>query len=62
MADEPLRLDAAEVEALAARQHRHRHLADLGGGEDELHVRRRLLERLQEAVERLRPTACALRR
>jgi hypothetical protein len=32
------RLDAAQVEALAARQHRHRHLADLGGGEDELDV------------------------
>ncbi len=32
-------VDAAQVEALAARQHRHRHLADLGGGEDELDVR-----------------------
>ena len=42
------RLDAAQVEALAARQDRHRHLADLGGGEDELHMRRRLFERLQQ--------------
>ena len=33
-------------------EHRHRHLADLGGREDELHVRRRLLERLQQRVER----------
>ena len=47
-----LRLDPPQVEPLAARQHRHRHLADLGGGEDELHVRRRLLQRLQQRVER----------
>ena len=47
-------IDAAQVEALAARQHRHRHLADLGGGEDELHVRRRLFQRLQQRVEGLR--------
>ena len=57
-----LRLDPAEVEALAARQHRDRHLADLGGREDELHVRRRLLERLQQRVERRGARACALRR
>ncbi len=44
-------LDAAEVEALAARQYGDRHLAHLGGGEDELHVLRRLLQRLQQAVE-----------
>ena len=31
-------VDAAQVEALAARQHRHRDLADLGRREDELHV------------------------
>ena len=37
--------------ALAARQHRHRHLVDLGGGEDEDDVGGRLLERLQERVE-----------
>src|SRR5262249_53779907 len=46
--------DAAQVEALAARQHGHRNLADLGGGEHELDVRRRLLERLEQGVERLR--------
>ena len=44
-------LDAAQVEALAARPHRHRHLVDLGGGEQELDVVRRLLERLQQPVE-----------
>ena len=44
-------LDAAQIEALAARQHRHRDLADFGGGEDEFGVRRRLLQRLQEGVE-----------
>ena len=42
-----------QVEALAARQHRHRHLARLGGGEDELHMLGRLLERLEQAVEGL---------
>ena len=42
-----------QVEALAARQHRDRDLADLGRGEDELGVRRRLLERLQQRVEGL---------
>ena len=45
-------LDAAEVEPLAARQHGHRDLADLGRGEDEFGVRRRLLERLEQRVER----------
>ena len=45
-------IDAAQVEALAARQHGDRHLADLGGGEDELGVRRRLLQRLEQGVER----------
>ena len=43
---------AAQVEALAARQHRDRHLAGFGGGEDELHMRRRFLQRLQQRVER----------
>ncbi len=46
--------DAAQIEALAARQNSDRNLADFGGGEDELHVLRRLFERLQQAVERLR--------
>jgi hypothetical protein len=48
-------IDAAQIEALAARQHRDRHFADFGGGEDELGVRRRLFQRLQEQrVERRR--------
>ena len=46
-------LDAAQIEALAARQDRHRHFADFGGGEDELHMRRRLFQRLEERVEGL---------
>ena len=46
-------VDSAQVEALAARQDGDRHLANLGGGEDELHMLRRLLERLQQAVEGL---------
>ncbi|MDF9865854.1 hypothetical protein M2437_004836 [Methylorubrum pseudosasae] len=46
-------LDSAQVEALAARQDRHRNLTDLGGREHELGVGRRLLQRLQEGVERL---------
>ena len=50
---ELVRLDAAQVEALAAGQDRDRDLADFRGGEDELGVGRRLLERLQEGVERL---------
>ena len=44
-------IDPAQIEALAARQHRDRHLADFGGGEDELGVRRRLFQRLQQRVE-----------
>ena len=46
-------LDPAKIEALAARQDGDGDLADLGGGEDEFRVRRRLLQRLQEGVERL---------
>ena len=53
MRDKLRRFDAAQIEALAARQHRHRHFADFGGGEDELHMRRRLFQRLEQAVERL---------
>ena len=53
MRHELVGLDPAQVEALAARQDGDRDLADLGGGEDELRVRRRLLQRLQEGVERL---------
>ena len=43
-----LGVDAAQVETLAARQHGHRHPADLGGGEDEDDVLGRLLEGLQQ--------------
>ena len=53
MIDQNLGLDAAQVEALAARAHRHRHLLDLGGGEEELHMLGRFLERLQQRVERV---------
>ena len=52
MGDEQAGIDPAQVEPLAARQHGHRHLADLGGGEDEFCVRRRLFQRLQERIER----------
>ena len=46
-----LRLDPAQIEALAARQHGDRHLADLGGGKDEFDMGRRLLQRFQQRVE-----------
>jgi hypothetical protein len=46
--------DRLQVEALAAREDRRQHLLRIGRGEDELHVRRRLLERLQQRVERRR--------
>ena len=52
--DQDLRLDPTQVEPLAPAQDRHRNLADLGGGEDEFGVGRRLLQRLQQGVERLR--------
>ena len=45
--------DAAEVEALAAREDGDRDLVHLGRGEQELDVRRRFLERLQKRVERV---------
>ena len=51
---ERLLRDAPEVEALAARVDRLGHLLRIGGGEDEHHVARRLLERLQQRVERRR--------
>ena len=41
-----------EVELQAARQHGDRDLLRVGGGEDELDVRRRLFQRLQHGVER----------
>ena len=43
--------DALELVTLAARDDRLRQLVDLGRREDELHVLRRLLERLQQRVE-----------
>ncbi|MDR9256640.1 hypothetical protein FEP14_03177 [Burkholderia multivorans] len=42
-----------QVELQAARQHRDGNLLRIGGREDELHMRRRLLERLQHRVERV---------
>ena len=45
---------AGEVEAVAAVDHRRQDLLRLGRGEDEDRVRRRLLERLEERVPRLR--------
>ena len=44
-------LQAAQVEALAARQNRHRHFADFGRGENEFYVRWRLFEGFQQGVE-----------
>ena len=52
MLGELLGRDAAQVEPLAARQDGDRHLVHFGRGEQEFHMRRRLLERLQERVER----------
>jgi len=46
--------DAAEVEALAAGEDGGRDLVDFRGREDELHVRGRLLEGLEQRVERRR--------
>ncbi len=51
MGDQFVGGDAPEIEALAARQDGDRHLADLGRREDELHMLRRLLQGLQQAVE-----------
>ncbi len=45
--------DASQVEPLAAGQHGHRDLPQLGGGEHEFHVRRGFLQRLQQRVERV---------
>ncbi len=45
--------DPAQVETLAAGQNRNRNLADFGRRENELHMFRRLFERLQQAVESL---------
>ena len=50
----------AEVEPLAAADDRGRHLVRLGGGQHEPHARRRLLEELQQRVERLAGQALRL--
>ena len=54
MLDEQAGVDAPQIEALAARQDGDRDLADFGGGKNELGVRRRLFQRLEQRVERLR--------
>ena len=51
MGGELLGGNAAEVEALAAREHRHRHLVHFGGREEELHMLRRFLKSLQQRIE-----------
>ena len=43
--------NAPQVKTLAARQHRDRQLVDLGRGKQELHMRRRLFQRLEQGVE-----------
>ena len=53
MGAQDVRLHPAQVKALAAGQDGHRHLADFGGGEDELGVGWRFFQRLQQGVERL---------
>ncbi len=40
-----------QVELQAARQHRHGQLLRVGGGQQELYVRRRLFQRLQQRIE-----------
>ena len=44
--------DAAQVEALAAADDRGQYFVCLGRGKDELHVRRRLFQRLQKRIKR----------
>ena len=48
------RRDALEIETLAAAEDRRRHFLHVGRGEEKFHVRRRLLERLEQRVERSR--------
>ena len=51
MRHQHVRLDPAQIEALAARQHRDRHFADFGGREHEFGVLRRLFQRFQKRIE-----------
>ena len=46
-----LRRHRPQVELQATRQHRHRHLLGIGGGENEFEVLGRLFQRLQHGVE-----------
>ena len=52
MFDQKLGIDAAQIEALTARQHGNRDFADFGGREHELGVRRRFFQRFEERVKR----------
>ena len=51
MLDQQRRIDPAQIETLAARQHRDRDFADFGGREHELGVRRRLFQRFEQRIE-----------
>ena len=51
MGGELLGRNPPQVEALAARQHRHRHLVHLGRRDEELHMLRRFLKSLQQRIE-----------
>ena len=50
----PLGLDVPELEVLRPRPNRRQHLLRLSRREHELHMRRRLLERFQQRIERRR--------
>ena len=54
MRNHHLRLDPAQIKPLTPGQHRHWHLADLGGRKQKLHVRGRLFQRLEQRIERTR--------
>ena len=54
MIRDQVRRNAVQIEALAAAQNCRQHLLRLGRREDEFHVRGRLLERLEQRVERRR--------
>ena len=52
MLRDQVRRDAVEIEALTAAQDRRQNFLRLGRGENEFHVRRRLLERFEQRVKR----------